>query len=113
VNATSLVDLLSQTSISLKAAFGASVIMLMSLSYMLGFSHADKPKEVVCALEIKQVEAQNQLIKSAQSKHHESLQEAQTNCMQREQDVCSERVENFRESFTKLRCKICKAKKRQ
>jgi hypothetical protein len=104
-------SLLTTTSISLKAAFGAAILGLMSLAYMLGYSHADQPKEKVCALEIKLVDEYKNQLKFIEKEYADKLQAAQMSCMQREQDVCSGRMEKFSESLQSIQCKICERRK--
>lgn len=102
--------LLTTTSISLKAALVSSIIVLLGLSYALGYSHAEQPKEEVCALEIKLLSQYKSKIKYTERINADKLQAAQLACVQREQDVCSARMEKFSNSLDKIRCKICKRK---
>jgi len=112
VNFENFTQLLSTVSISLKVALGAAVLALMGLSYALGFSHADQPKEVVCALELSLVDTFKARLSNVEREVSDKLQAAQMSCVQREQEVCSGRIEKFSERLEKIRCKICNRKKR-
>lgn len=84
------------------------VIILLG-SYFLGLSHGSKPKELVCKEEIKLLDAQSAQISEMQKQSHKELQGAQISCVKREQDICTQRLDTFRDNLTRLRCKICKA----
>ena len=83
--------------------------ILVLVSYTLGLSHGSEPKAMICKEELKLLSVQSDQIRELQKTAHSNLQSAQISCVKREQDVCSARMDTFRESLTKLRCKICKA----
>lgn len=110
MNFEDFIALLTTTSASLKVALVSAVLGLLALAYSLGYSHAEQPKEEVCALEFKLIQQFKSELKHSERENADRLQAAQLSCVQREQDVCSDRMEKFSENLEKIRCKICKRK---
>lgn len=84
-------------------------VVLIIASYALGLSHGETPREVMCGEDIAQVAKLQGELSDSQARSHASNQRAQLECVKREQDVCAERMDTYRERLTALRCKICEA----
>ena len=86
-------------------------VVLVLASYALGLSHGEIPREVMCKADILQVTKLQGELSDLQARSHAGNQRAQLECVKREQDVCAERMDVYRERLTALRCKICEAGK--
>lgn len=103
----SLIQKLVDAGLTPKSVAAALALLLIAASYMLGISHGHIPKEVLCKEEISLVDVQQHKIKQMLEESHTRTQRAQLECVKREQDVCSERLDTFRRRLTELKCKIC------
>lgn len=86
---------------------GAASLILSLLTGTVGYQVGNQPREVVCKEDIERGEVLKRTVESLQVRSHEGVLKAQQECIQREQDICDERILNIRERMTKLRCKIC------
>jgi len=85
----------------------AASLTLSSLTGVLGYQVGNQSREVLCKEDIERGEALKSTVLSLQVKSHKSTMEAQQTCIQREQDICDDRILNIRERMARLRCKIC------
>lgn len=106
---TEVIRQLIEDFITPKTALIALAAVLILLSYVLGLSHGETPREVMCSADIAEVSKLQGKLSDALARSHATNQRAQLECVKREQDVCAERMDTYRERLTALRCKICEA----
>ena len=86
---------------------GVVSLILSSLTGAVGYQVGNQPREVICKEDIERGEILKNTVESLQVRNHQSVMKAQQDCIQREQDICDDRILNIRERMTRLRCKIC------
>lgn len=84
-----------------------SSLILSSLTGAIGYQVGHQPREVVCREDIERTQILKNTVESLQVRGHQRIMTAAQQCIEREQEVCDERILNIRERITRLRCKIC------
>ena len=85
----------------------AASLILSSLTGAIGYQVGNQPREVVCSEDIERARVLKETVEGLQVSNHKDVTQAAQICIQREQDICDERILNIRERMTRLRCKIC------
>jgi hypothetical protein len=92
-------------------------IMFLSSIFLSGIlvgyllSPKPKPKEIMCAKEIKQVVLLGSQIKTLREKHLNKIKTFQHECIIEQNQICSQKIIRYRAACLELKCEICKASK--
>ena len=95
-------------SISIQALVIWSATLFITLSmFFAGYQLGKQPKEVVCKEEFEMLHILKRTVESLKVRKHSAVMEAAQDCVEREQNLCDDRIKEVRDRIAKLRCRIC------
>ena len=88
---------------------GVSSLFIALSMFFAGYQVGKQPKAVVCKEELEMLHVLKRTVESLKVRKHSAVMEAARDCVDREQNLCDDRIKEVRDRIAKLRCRICES----
>lgn len=88
-------------------AVGAGILFIVAISFYAGYSYRDVDPSIICSPHISRISELTAQVAEIEKSVAESRATYIQESAKREESLCAAKVAEMRESYRRLRCKIC------
>ena len=86
----------------------ALTFLILMVTFSIGEHYGYVPKEILCKKALETNEVLTKQVESLETRSLEDVVKRERACVKVQTDLCFKKVQEFKDSYKKLRCKICK-----